>query len=99
MDFEYDAKTTSMIGKLEAFMNEVVYPAEPLAHEQMQAAIKEDSWSPPAVLEDLKAEARDHTFEAAWLKVMDHLHDQISDRRERRRHRLDERHRPRKAGR
>ncbi len=58
MDFEYDAKTTSMIGKLEAFMNEVVYPAEPLAHEQMQAAIKEDSWSPPAVLEDLKAEAR-----------------------------------------
>ncbi|WP_332644545.1 acyl-CoA dehydrogenase family protein [Aeromicrobium sp.] len=58
MDFEYDAKTVEMIGKMEAFMDEVVYPAEPLAHEQMQAAIKEDSWSPPAVLEDLKAEAR-----------------------------------------
>ncbi len=58
MDFEYDAKTVEMIGKLEAFMDEVVYPAEPLAHDQMQAAIKEDSWSPPAVLEDLKAEAK-----------------------------------------
>ncbi len=58
MDFEYDAKTVEMIGKMEAFMDEVVYPAEPLAHEQMQAAIKEDSWSPPAVLEDLKAEAK-----------------------------------------
>ncbi len=61
------------------------------------------AWSASAHLAvpgpDLKAEARDHTFEAAWLKVMDHLHDQISDRRERRRHRLDERHRPRKAGR
>ena len=58
MDFAYDAKTVDMIGKLEAFMDEVVYPAEPLAHEQIQAAIKEDSWSPPAVLEDLKAEAK-----------------------------------------
>ncbi|MEO6605471.1 MAG: acyl-CoA dehydrogenase family protein, partial [Aeromicrobium sp.] len=58
MDFEYDAKTVEMIGKMEAFMDEVVYPAEPLAHEQMQAAIKEDSWSPPAVLKDLKAEAK-----------------------------------------
>ena len=58
MDFAYDAKTVEMIGKLEAFMDEVVYPAEPLAHEQMQAAIKADTWSPPAVLEDLKAEAK-----------------------------------------
>ena len=58
MDFAYDAKTVEMIGKLEAFMDEHVYPAEPLAHEQMQAAITDDTWSPPAVLEDLKAEAK-----------------------------------------
>ncbi len=58
MDFEYDAKTVEMIGRLESFMDEHVYPAEPLAHEQMQDAIKQDSWSPPAVLEDLKAEAK-----------------------------------------
>lgn len=48
---------------------------------------------------DLKAEARDHTFEAAWRKVMDLLHDQIEERRERRRHRLDARQRLRPSGR
>lgn len=48
---------------------------------------------------DLKAEARDHTFEAAWRKVMDALHGQITDRALRRRHRHDERRRPRPAAR
>ncbi|MCW2750711.1 MAG: acyl-CoA dehydrogenase, partial [Aeromicrobium sp.] len=58
MDFAFDAKTLDLIGQLESFMDEHVYPAEPLAHQQMQEAIKNDSWSPPAVLEDLKAEAK-----------------------------------------
>ena len=58
MDFAFDAKTLDLIGQLESFMDEHVYPAEPLAHEQMQDATKNDSWAPPAVLEDLKAEAR-----------------------------------------
>jgi acyl-CoA dehydrogenase len=58
MDFAHDARTQDLIGQMEAFMDEVIYPAEPIAHEQMQAAIKDDSWSPPAILEDLKAEAR-----------------------------------------
>ena len=48
---------------------------------------------------DLKAVARDHTFEAAWRKVMDRLLDQIEDRRDRRRHRLLDRHRLRPSGR
>ncbi|MCW2800100.1 MAG: acyl-CoA dehydrogenase [Aeromicrobium sp.] len=58
MDFAFDAKTLDLIGELESFMDEHVYPAEPLAHEQMQEAAKNDSWAPPAVLEELKAEAR-----------------------------------------
>jgi acyl-CoA dehydrogenase len=58
MDFAFDAKTLDLIGQLESFMDEHVYPAESLAHEQMQEAAKNDSWSPPAVLEDLKAEAK-----------------------------------------
>jgi acyl-CoA dehydrogenase len=58
MDFAFDAKTQDLVGRMEAFMDEVIYPAEPIAHEQMQAAIKDDTWSPPAILEDLKAEAR-----------------------------------------
>ncbi|MEH3034129.1 MAG: acyl-CoA dehydrogenase family protein [Aeromicrobium erythreum] len=58
MDFGFDDRTQELIGRLETFMDEVVYPAEPIAHEQMQAAIREDRWDPPAVLEELKAEAR-----------------------------------------
>jgi len=58
MDFAYDAKTIDLIGQLESFMDEHVYPAEPIAHEQMTMSIVEDNWSPPAVLEDLKAEAK-----------------------------------------
>lgn len=58
MDFSHDSKTQDLIGQVEAFMDEHVYPAEPIAHEQMQAAIKADTWEPPAVLKDLQAEAR-----------------------------------------
>lgn len=48
---------------------------------------------------DLKAEGRDHTFEAAWRKVMDALHGQLADRAARRRHRSDERRKFRSPGR
>ncbi len=41
MEFAYDARTQDLIGQMEAFMDEVIYPAEPTAHEQMQAAIKD----------------------------------------------------------
>ncbi len=58
MHFGFDDKTQDLIGRLETFMDEVVHPAEPVAHEQIQAAIREDRWDPPAVLEELKAEAR-----------------------------------------
>ncbi|MGA8986898.1 acyl-CoA dehydrogenase family protein [Aeromicrobium sp.] len=58
MDFGHDAKTIDLIGQMESFMDEVIYPAEPVAHQQMQDAITQDTWAPPAVLEELKAEAR-----------------------------------------
>ncbi len=35
MEFAYDAKTQDLIGQMEAFMDEVIYPAEPTAHEQI----------------------------------------------------------------
>jgi acyl-CoA dehydrogenase len=58
MDFGFDAKTQDLIGQMESFMDEVIYPAEPTAHEQMRVAARQDSWAPPAILEDLKAEAK-----------------------------------------
>ncbi|CAM5565759.1 acyl-CoA dehydrogenase [Streptomyces spiroverticillatus] len=56
MDFAYDARTEELRGKLLAFMDEHVYPAEAVAHEQR--ALLDSPWDTPAVVEELKAEAR-----------------------------------------
>ncbi|MCX6405915.1 MAG: acyl-CoA dehydrogenase family protein [Propionibacteriales bacterium] len=59
MHFAFDETTTELIAKLEAFMDEAVYPAEAEAAEQIEALYAEDRWDPPAVLDSLKAEARE----------------------------------------
>ncbi len=55
------------------------------------------AWVASAHLEvpgpDLRAEARDHTVEAAWRKVMTDLYGQLGRRADRRRHRPEERRR------
>jgi acyl-CoA dehydrogenase len=56
MDFGYDARTQELREQLLAFMDEFVYPAEPV-FEQQQAE-QDDPWGPPPVVEDLKKEAR-----------------------------------------
>ncbi len=58
MEFAFDDTTRDLIERMKAFMDEVVYPAEPTAHEQIQRNYAEDRWDPPAVIEDLKAEAK-----------------------------------------
>ncbi|MFB7998557.1 acyl-CoA dehydrogenase family protein [Streptomyces sp. NPDC056002] len=56
MDFAFDARTEELRAKLLAFMDEHVYPAEAVAHEQR--ARLTSPWDTPAVVEELKAEAR-----------------------------------------
>ncbi|WP_329215824.1 acyl-CoA dehydrogenase family protein [Streptomyces sp. NBC_01485] len=56
MDFAFDARTEELRAKLLAFMDEYVYPAEPVAEEQRAALAS--PWDTPAVVEELKAEAR-----------------------------------------
>jgi acyl-CoA dehydrogenase len=56
MDFEPSPRCAEFKERLEAFMDERVYPAEPLYHEQLRAS--GDPHSQPAVMEELKAEAR-----------------------------------------
>ncbi|MGB9012867.1 MAG: acyl-CoA dehydrogenase family protein, partial [Aeromicrobium sp.] len=58
MDFAHDAKTLDLIERTQAFMDEVIYPAEATAKEQMEAAYVHDTWTFPAVIDDLRAEAR-----------------------------------------
>ncbi|GAB3345827.1 acyl-CoA dehydrogenase family protein [Micromonospora halotolerans] len=57
MDFAYDARTVELRERVEAFLTECVYPAEPVHHEQVLAA--GDPWARPPVLDELKAEARE----------------------------------------
>ncbi|GHH47755.1 acyl-CoA dehydrogenase [Streptomyces umbrinus] len=56
MDFAFDARTEELRAKLLAFMDEYVYPAEAVAHEQRKQLAS--PWDTPAVVEELKAEAR-----------------------------------------
>ncbi|WP_030542225.1 acyl-CoA dehydrogenase family protein [Streptomyces albus] len=56
MDFAFDARTEELRGKLLAFMDEHVYPAEHVAEEQRAGLASR--WDMPPVVEELKAEAR-----------------------------------------
>ncbi|MGA5508373.1 acyl-CoA dehydrogenase family protein [Streptomyces umbrinus] len=56
MDFAFDARTEELRAKLLAFMDEYVYPAEAVAREQREQLAS--PWDTPAVVEELKAEAR-----------------------------------------
>jgi acyl-CoA dehydrogenase len=56
MDFAFDAKTEELREKLLAFMDEHVYPAEPVFEEQL--AERDSEWTTPPIVEDLKKEAR-----------------------------------------
>ncbi|MFF4796143.1 acyl-CoA dehydrogenase family protein [Streptomyces sp. NPDC001276] len=56
MDFAFDARSEELRARLLAFMDEYVYPAEAVAEEQRAALAS--PWDIPAVVEELKAEAR-----------------------------------------
>jgi acyl-CoA dehydrogenase len=60
MDFAYDERTRELAGRLQAFLTEHVYPAEPLLAEQVAEARGTDrEWSRPPVVESLKRAARE----------------------------------------
>ena len=60
MDFGYDARTEEFRKRLQAFMDERVYPAEPVFAAQARAnAQAGQPWQRPAVVAGLKADARD----------------------------------------
>ena len=56
MDFAMDATTTEWVGRVRDFLDECVYPAEPVfAHQVAELA---NPWERPPVVEELKTEAR-----------------------------------------
>jgi len=57
MDFEHTDRCQALRERLLSFMDERIYPAESVYHEQI--ATSGDPHHPPAVMEELKAEARE----------------------------------------
>jgi acyl-CoA dehydrogenase len=59
MDFAFDARTEELSGRLQAFLDEQIVPAEPVFEEQAaEMASQGRPWERPPVLDDLKAAAR-----------------------------------------
>jgi acyl-CoA dehydrogenase len=56
MEFAFDERTEELRAQLTAFMDEYVYPAEPVLAEQLAAA--GDPWGTPPIVEELKTAAR-----------------------------------------
>lgn len=54
MDFEYSARTKDLLARLNAFMDEHIYPNEHVYHEQVAA----DRWGNPPIVDELKVKAR-----------------------------------------
>jgi acyl-CoA dehydrogenase len=54
MNFGHGERTLELVGRLQAFMDEHVYPNERLYHEQVAA----DRWGHPPILDDLKIRAK-----------------------------------------
>jgi acyl-CoA dehydrogenase len=58
MEFSYDARTDELRERLLAFMDEHVYPAEPVFARQREESEGDARWAAPPVVEELKDEAR-----------------------------------------
>ncbi|MGW6269525.1 acyl-CoA dehydrogenase family protein [Streptomyces sp. NPDC055060] len=70
MDFAFDARTEELRAKLLAFMDEHVYPAEQTAEEQR--AHLASPWDTPAIVDELKAEARKQGLWNLFLPDAEH---------------------------
>jgi acyl-CoA dehydrogenase len=70
MDFRYDDRTLQLQQRLLAFMDDCVYPAEPVAARQLREA--ENIWARPTVMAELKAEARSRGLWNLFLPNTEH---------------------------
>ncbi|MFE6159718.1 acyl-CoA dehydrogenase family protein [Streptomyces sp. NPDC056486] len=70
MDFAFDARTEELRDKLLTFMDEHVYPAEQIADEQR--AQLASPWDTPAIVGELKAEARSQGLWNLFLPDAEH---------------------------
>ena len=65
MNFEYSDKVQELINRLNAFMDEYVFPNE----QKMHDLVEEDPWSTPALMNELKAKAKEQGLWNLFLPV------------------------------
>ncbi|HKH10352.1 MAG TPA: acyl-CoA dehydrogenase family protein [Rubrobacter sp.] len=70
MNFDHPQKVLELRERLEAFMDEYVYPNEATFHEQLEAS--EDRWSTPPIMEELKERARSAGLWNLFLPESEH---------------------------
>ena len=58
MDFAFDARTEELRGQLLEFMDDHVYPAEAVFHEQLDELDDRWAWDSTPIIEELRTEAR-----------------------------------------
>ena len=75
MDFEHNAKTKDLVGRLSAFMDQHIYPNEDRYYAELGT---DNRWQAPPILEELKAKARAAGLWNLFLPKTDH-HDGLSN--------------------
>jgi acyl-CoA dehydrogenase len=70
MDFEYSDKVKSLQARLQRFMDDEIYPNEPVYEEQHDR--QANRWQMPPVMEDLKAKARAAGLWNLFLPAQEH---------------------------
>ena len=70
MDFELSPRTSELKAKIEAFMDEYVYPNEQLYDEQLNS--QDSRWQLPMIVQDLKKVARTEGLWNIFLPDSDH---------------------------
>lgn len=74
MHFEHNDRTKDLIARLQAFMDENIYPNEQVWDQQMAASAVDNPFSPPPILEELKARARAAGLWNLFLPDPEHGH-------------------------
>jgi acyl-CoA dehydrogenase len=70
VDFAFDQQTIELRAQLEEFFDQWIYPAEHVFEEQIAAL--ENPWETPAIMEELKAKARDEGLWNLFISDSDH---------------------------
>jgi acyl-CoA dehydrogenase len=72
MDFGYSPTVEQWRVRVQALLDEVIYPAEPTFHEQVQAQATTNAWGRSPIMAELKTQARERGLWNLFLPGSEH---------------------------